>query len=68
MMTNAWIVIVPLTAGSLSAGIYFTVKPAVRAALREHDSQRRPSGIVTCVRGSEIVNTMVVLMLTVDAL
>jgi hypothetical protein len=41
LMTNAWIVLVPLAAGSVLAGIYFTVKHAVRAALREHDSQRR---------------------------
>jgi hypothetical protein len=41
LMTNAWIVLVPLAAGSVLAGIYFTVKHAVRAALREHDSQRQ---------------------------
>lgn len=41
LITNAWIVLVPMAAGSFLAGIYFTVKHAVRAALREHDSQRR---------------------------
>lgn len=41
LMTNAWIVLVPLAAGSVLAGIYFTVKHAVQAALREHDSQRQ---------------------------
>lgn len=41
LMTNAWIVLVPLAAGSVLAGIYFTVKHAVRTALREHDSQRQ---------------------------
>ena len=41
LITNAWIVIVPLAVGSVLAGVYFTVKHAVRAALREHDTQRR---------------------------
>jgi hypothetical protein len=41
LITNAWIVLVPLATGSVLAATYFTVKHAVRAALREHDSQRR---------------------------
>jgi hypothetical protein len=41
LITNPWIVLVPVAAGSVLAGVYFTVKHAVRAALREHDSQRR---------------------------
>ena len=41
LITNAGIVLVPLAVGSFLAGIYVTVKHAVRAALREHDSQRQ---------------------------
>lgn len=41
VMTNAWMIVLPLAAGCVLAGAYFTVKHAVRAALREHDSQRQ---------------------------
>jgi len=41
LMTNAWIILVPLAAGGFLTAMYFTVKHAIRAALREHDAEQR---------------------------
>ena len=41
LMINSWIILVPLAAGCFFTVTYMTVKHAIRAALREHDSQQR---------------------------
>lgn len=41
LVANPVILLLPLAAGASLAAIYFTVKHAVRAALREHDRAQR---------------------------
>ncbi len=41
VVANSWVVPVVATVGCTTAAVYFTVKHAVREALREHDSQSR---------------------------
>ncbi len=41
LVANAWIVPMLMISGGVLAATYYTVKHAVRTALREHESQRQ---------------------------
>ena len=42
ILANSGIILIPLAAGGFLAATYFTVKQAIRSALREHDSESAP--------------------------